>query len=199
MKWKRWGYPIKYIGKTRKYLVNNKWVNHGQVPERIKYLQSEKHYFSWMFNKMKKRHKKHKDSWSGEFEFKDRDDLLNHLYEQRKKYGNKCPITHQTFTTTRFKQGIDARLGGQKTETGVVNTNISPDRLFSPITYTKQNVLFTCVTWNLKKGNSKFYELPSYFKKELTDRFYKILHERFPEYEDIGWEAIDGYDWSGEK
>ena len=78
---KRWGYPIKYIGKTRKYLVNSKWLNYGQVPERIKYLQSEEHYFSWMFHKMKKRHEKHKDSKSGEFEFKDRDDLLNYFYQ----------------------------------------------------------------------------------------------------------------------
>jgi hypothetical protein len=35
----------------------------------------------------------------------------------------------------------------------------------------------------------------SFGEPEADDNF-KILQERFPELEDIGWEAIDGYDWS---
>ena len=75
-------------------------------------------------------------------------------------------------------------------------TNISPDRLFSPITYTKQNTLFTTTGWNISKHSLKFYEMPDNLKYENCQRHFKILRERFPEFEDIGWEAIDGYDWS---
>ena len=185
-----WGYPIRYVGKKRKpeYLIDtNTWVTRGCLPERRayfeKFFQSEKGYFKLMFHKMKDRHKD-KGGRSGKFEFEDAEDLLNYWHKQQEKYGDKCPITDQTLTMIRFKQGREKR----------INTNISPDRLFSPITYTKQNVLFTCTRWNIAKGDLKFYQLPTYFKKELTDRFYKILHERYPELVDIGWEAVDGYE-----
>ena len=185
-----WGYPIRYMGKNYskpEYLVDNKWTPSDHVPERKvyvkKYVQSKNGYFGRMFRKMKYRHDEIKNNRMGEFEFKDVEDLLNHLHEQQEKYGNKCPITGQTFTMIRLQN-----------KEGRTLTNISPDRLFSPITYTKQNVLFTCVGWNMAKGDLKFYQLPTYFKKELIDRFYKILHERFPELEDIGWEAVDGHE-----
>ena len=45
-------------------------------------------------------------------------------------------------------------------------TNISPDRLFSSITYTKQNTLFTTTGWNLSKHSLKFYEMPKILNNE---------------------------------
>ena len=172
---KRWGYPIRYVGKNRKpeYLINNKWTKYDQVPERKVYKrkhdQTEKGYFTRVFIKMKGRHNKRKEYWLGKFEFKNTQDLLNHWYKQKEEYGNKCPITHKPLTMIRYR--------GNGKFTG---TNISPDRLSSPITYTKQNVLFTSATWNIKKGDSKFYELDTYFRKDLLQRFYKVLRERFP-------------------
>ena len=180
-----WGYPIKYIGKhkTPKYLINNEWVKRHEVPEQKEHENSVGRYFQHLYIKIKTRSKEHKE-WSGEFDFEDVEDFLNHWNKQQEKYGNRCPITKKVLTTERGKGK------GVKTM-----TNISPDRLFSSITYTKQNTLFTTTGWNLSKHSLKFYEMPDNLKHENCQRHFKILQERFPEFEDIGWEAIDGYDW----
>ena len=176
-----WGYEIKYEDGRQLYKIGKDWVGYHKVPERIEYCKSEIVFFSGMYEKIKIRSKKHKE-WAGEFDFEDAKDLAGHWHKQQEKYGNRCPITRQILTTVRGK--------GVKTM-----TNISPDRLFSSITYTKQNTLFTTTGWNLSKHSLKFYEMPDNLKHENCQRHFKILQERFPEYEDIGWEAIDGYDW----
>ena len=179
-----WGYEIKYDNKKRLYKLNNDWVIKSQIPEYKKWASKENIFFHSMYEKIKERSKKHK-KWVGEIEFKSKEDLLYHWHKQKEKYGNKCPITKQILTTKRG--------------TGITTmTNISPDRLFSPIHYTKQNVLFTTTGWNLCKNALKYYQMPVYLKHENCQRYFKILHERFPEYEDIGWEVIDGHDWNNE-
>ena len=181
-----WGYEIKYENGARLYKIGNDWVKHSKVPERVEYVNEhgsqEKTFFSRMYEKIKIRSKKHK-KWVGEVDFEDTEDLIDHWHKQQEKYGNRCPITRKILTMERGK-GVTTM------------TNISPDRLFSPITYTKQNTLFTTAGWNMSKHSLKFYEMPDNLTYENCQRHFKILHERFPEYEDIGWEAIDGYDWS---
>ena len=135
---------------------------------------------------MKKRSKTHEDKWSGKFEFKDAEDLKNHWYKQKNEIGPNCPITHQPLTMIRYKKE------GEGEGEGVTYTNISPDRLFSSITYTKQNVLFTSAGWNLSKSRFKYHELPIYCGRALSQRFFKILNQRFPQEE---WGMIDGYNW----
>tara|TARA_Y100000356_G_C11157762_1_gene234215 strand:+ start:44 stop:661 length:618 start_codon:yes stop_codon:yes gene_type:complete len=144
---------------------------------------TEKHYFQRLFNKMRTRVQKHKNK-GGVFEFKGWKDLQKHWHEQREKMGSRCPITRQPLTMIMQKQGTGTQL----------YTNLSPDRLFSSITYTKQNVLFTSAGWNLSKSRFKFYELPVYCGNQLAQRVFKILHERFPGGTDE-WEQIDGVDW----
>ena len=154
------------------------------IAYRKQYGQTERRYFSQLFNKMKKRSKTNKDKWSCKFEFKNAEDLKNHWHKQKDEMGPNCPITRQPLTMTRYKNE-----GG-----GVTYTNISPDRLFSSITYTKQNVLFTSAGWNISKSRFKYHELPVYCGNQLAQRVFKILHERFPGGTDE-WEKIDGIDW----
>ena len=193
-----WGYEIKYENGQPLYKLGKDWVKRHKVPEQIEYCRKperieycrkaeskEKVYFQKLYTRIKTRSKEHKE-WSDEFDFEDGEDLLNHWNKQQEKHGNRCPITRQILTTVRGK----GKGKGVKTM-----TNISPDRLFCPITYTKQNTLFTTTGWNLSKNSLKFYEMPRYLKHENCQRHFKILQERFPEFEDIGWEAIDGYDW----
>ena len=161
-----------------------------QRPERIKwkiqYGQTEKRYFGLLFNKIKKRSKTNKDKWSCKFEFKNAEDLKNHWHKQKDEMGPNCPFTRQPLTMIRHK----------KEKTGVTYTNISPDRLFSSVTYTKQNVLFTSAGWNISKSRFKYHELPIYCGKVLSKRFFKILNQRFPQEE---WDMIDGYDWDNNR
>ena len=155
------------------------------IEKRKRYEQTEKRYFSQMFNKMQARSKKHQDK-AGQFEFKNGQDLKEYWYEQREKMGPNCPITRQPLTMIRKKQGV-----GNK-----IYTNLSPDRLFSSITYTKQNVLFTSAGWNFSKSRFKYHELPIYCGEVLSRRFFKILNQRFPQEE---WDMIDGYDWDNNR
>ena len=176
------GYPIRYLDEKcnkLEYLVNGKWVSRNYVPERMKYkkkfissyLQSEKGFFQQMGYRTTRRHSSHQNKWLGKLELGDRDSLIKHWHEQKEKYGDKCPITGVTLTMTRFKKN---------SKNTITPTNISPDRIFSSITYTKQNLLFTSASWNMKKGSSGFKDLKLFFKEELLDRLYKIIHERFP-------------------
>ncbi len=191
-------YRLKNKEKIKKYNeiynqrpeVKKRMQEREQRPEVIKqrkqYGQTEKRYFSLLFNKIKKRSKTNKDKWSCKFEFKNAEDLKNHWHKQKDEMGPNCPITRQPLTMTRYKKE-----GG-----GVTYTNISPDRLFSSITYTKQNVLFTSAGWNISKSRFKYHELPIYCGKFLSKRFFKILNKRFP-IED--WDMIDGYDWENNR
>jgi len=189
-----WGYKIKYENKKQLYFVNGTWVKYNEVPERKKYLKkyrsSEKPYFKSMYEKIKIRSKKHKEM--NKMDFKNVEDLINHWHKQKEIYGNKCPITGQILTTERMVE---------KEKIGMTMSNLSIERLFSSITYTKQNTIFTSTAWNLSKHSLKFFEMPVYLNRECCDRHFKIVHQRFPELKDIGWEVIDGeeYDWLHKK
>ena len=189
------GYPVRYpyVGNQNfldqkyrdlnpnklEYLINGKWVSRNYVPERMKYnndfskkfMRSEQGFFQQMGYRNSRRHRSHIKEWSGKLELGKRDSLIKHWHEQQEKYGDKCPITGVTLTMLRVKENRKST---------ITETNISPDRLFSSITYTKQNVLFTSSLWNMKRGASKFKDLKLIFKEELIARLYKIIQERYP-------------------
>ena len=170
------GYKIKYLGPGNtnpRYLLNNHWVQRDEIPERRQYLaarfSTEIPYFQKIFHKMKEsRHKVEFESW---------EELLEHWHRQKAIYGMRCPITGDLMTTIRKME---------KGNTGArTRTNISPDRLLSSMDYTKQNVLFVTVEWNLAKGSLKGYRVQHLFNSQIADNYLKILRERFPgmEYE----------------
>ena len=63
-------------------------------------------------------------------------------------------------------------------------SNISADRLLDPINYTKQNVLFTSVGWNLARQNFYLKDIKKLFPGEFAERYEKIVRERFPNIEE---------------
>ena len=134
-------------------------------------MRSEQGFFQQMGYRNYRRHRSHIKEWSGKLELGKRDSLIKHWHEQQEKYGDKCPITGVTLTMLRVKENRKST---------ITETNISPDRLFSSITYTKQNVLFTSALWNMKRGASKFKDLKLIFKEEVIARLYKIIQERYP-------------------
>ena len=101
------------------------------------------------------------------------DKISAHFQNQVEKYGYKCPITHIDFTTIR-KNG---RLGSGKEK---IISNISADRLFDHINYTKQNVLFTSLGWNIARMNFSLEDIRQLFPIEFGERYKKIVRERFP-------------------
>ena len=170
------------------YKVNGEWVGRADVPERRKFL-SNMHSSKKGFLMYIKRKTVEKDlEWkkkgryiTGENEFEEKkrgsyDKVQAHFDEQVERYGYQCPITLVPFTTIRkMRKGMSGR---EK-----ILSNISPDRFFSHIHYTKQNTLFTSAGWNLKKGASGLEEIKFFFKKEFAERYKKILFERFPDQE----------------
>jgi len=176
----RYGYKIKYLGPNwtkPRWLVDGRWtsvVPEDKTPKRRKQraarFSTEKGYFTKMFNKMKKsRHKVEFESW---------EELLEHWHRQKAIYGMRCPITGDLMTTIRKME---------KGNTGArTRTNISPDRLLSSMDYTKQNVLFVTVEWNLAKGSLKGHRVHHLFNSRIAANYRKILEDRFSamEYED---------------
>tara|TARA_R100000656_G_scaffold98226_1_gene71262 strand:- start:228 stop:815 length:588 start_codon:yes stop_codon:yes gene_type:complete len=175
-----YGYKIKYLGPNwsqPRWLVDGQWtsvVPDKDRPQRRKqlaaYYSMETPYFKKIFNKMKKsRHKVEFESWK---------ELLEHWHQQRAIYGMRCPITGDLMTMIRKMEK-----GNQGVRT---RTNISPDRLLSSMNYTKQNVLFVTVEFNLAKGPLKGHRVHHLFNSQIADNYLKILRERFPgmEYED---------------
>ena len=166
----RYGYKIKYLGAKHtnpRYLVNNQWVQREDVPEIRQYLatkfSTEEGYFKKMFLKMKGRHHKNEfESWK---------ELLEHWHRQKAIYGMRCPITGDLMTMIRTME---------KGKLGVKTpTNLSPDRLLSSKSYTKQNLLFVTVEFNLAKGPLKSHRVHHLFNSQIADNYRKILNERF--------------------
>ena len=166
----KYGYKIKYLGSRHtnpRYLLNNHWVRRDETPERRQYLatlfSTEEGYFKKVFQKMKRsRHKVEFESW---------EELLEHWHRQKAIYGMRCPITGDLMTMIRKMEK-----GNYKARTP---TNISPDRLLSSMDYTKQNVLFVTVEFNLAKGPLKGYRVHHLFNSQIADNYLKILRERF--------------------
>ena len=100
---------------------------------------------------------------------------MAHFDEQIERYGDKCPITHVPFTMDVAYNLYD--INNQIR----VFSNISPDRIFNNINYTKQNTIFTSQLWNYSKGESSMYELSLIFQPEIIERYKAIVAERFPD------------------
>ena len=125
-------------------------------------------------------HKKRGREIQGENEFEDNrrgraDKFIEHFDKQIERYGNKCPITHIPFTMSIFHNVYDIN--------NQVKTfsNVSPDRIFSSINYTKQNLIFTSSLWNLTKQERPISELMLIIKPEIMERYKAIVMERFPD------------------
>ena len=196
-------YPVRYInrktgdicsksfyfesGKRKtgrsQFFFNNEWVYKEKIPverESRRLKESTLHFF---MRKIKEAMRNSNRCWKkenrellGVNEFEDKwncaDKLQVHFDKQVKKYGYMCPITHIAFTTIRKQEII-------RTHEKII-TNISADRLFDNINYTKQNVLFTSLGWNLARLNFSLEDIEKLFPGEYIERYKKIVLERFP-------------------
>ena len=168
------------------YLVGGKWVSKDYVPE-IRELETKRRsclrgFFRHIKDKMRQKNKealaKGRDL-IGENEFKDEhgcyDKLQAHYDEQVKRYGPICPITHMEFT-------FEKPMNKTGTGNGLLNvTNLSGDRLLNKQNYTKQNLLFTSVGWNLTRRNFSLKDMSLLMREDYFKRYCKILVERFPD------------------
>jgi len=169
------------------YLVEGKWIPRHLAPHRREYIKTYSNtknaFFSKILSDIRKRCKKNKERGreiQGENEFEDTrpgrcDKLIAQFDEQVERYGNKCPVTHIPFTMNVNHNFRDIN--------NYVRTfsNISPDRIFNHMDYTKQNLIFTSQLWNFKKGESSLYELELVFQPEIVERYKAIVMERFPD------------------
>tara|TARA_R110000851_G_scaffold1231_1_gene4234 strand:+ start:51 stop:731 length:681 start_codon:yes stop_codon:yes gene_type:complete len=168
------------------YLVGGKWVSKTYVPE-YRELDKKRTSTSRTFLLKIKTNIKTKGRLSlskgrfliGDNEFQDKkgccDKLQAHYDEQVEKYGPICPITHMEFT---FKRNNE--------EVGVGNadrliTNLSHDRLLNEHHYTKQNLLFTSMGWNLNRGAFSIKDMSILMREDYFKNYTQILLERFPD------------------
>ena len=176
---------VKINGDIR-YLVGGKWVSDNYVPE-IRELEKKRMSSLRGFLIKIKRKMKEKNEESlakgrdliGENEFEDGfncyDKLQAHYDEQVERYGPICPITHMEFTFERNNEQTG-------TGNGLLNvTNLSGDRLLNEQNYTKQNLLFTSVGWNLARRNFSLKDMSLLMREDYFKRYCKILVERFPD------------------
>ena len=69
---------------------------------------------------------------------------------------------------------------GRGNSDGII-TNLSNDRLLNEHHYTKQNLLFTSVGWNLTRVNFSIKDMSRLMRKDFFNRYMEILLERFPD------------------
>jgi len=150
----------------RKYYENNRekvirdaaqWKkdNMERYKESLKkHFNSERGYFRTLWETVK-RGDKHNS-------FRDFDDFFNHWLEQKKISGMKCPGTGVEMTTKKFfnEKGKFHRCG----------TNISKDRILSSLGYSRQNLIFTCWSYNSAKCN---------ITPPMAKAYLKIVKERY--------------------
>jgi len=119
-----------------------------------KRLNSERGFFSKMWNDMKQKERSNS--------FRDFDDFYSHWLEQKKIHGMKCPGTGVEMTTKALfnEKGKFKRCG----------TNISRDRILNSMGYSHQNLIFT--SWNYNRAKSNF-------TPEMAKAFLKIVKERY--------------------
>ena len=174
--------------KDVEYKVDGEWLKSHLVPHKRemmkKNLNTKK---GFMLNtlrnldKMTKRRGKKGRHIQGENEFIDNrrgrcDKLMAHFDKQVERHGNKCPITHIPFTMITLLERFDINNYHRKTF-----SNVSPDRIFNNINYTKQNLMFTSQLWNLTKQERPISEIMLVIKPELIERYKAIVVERFPD------------------
>ena len=173
----------------REYLINNKWVKPHFAPHirngQRKNLNTKKGFMLNVLKHMKEGMKKRVEKGreiQGVNEFIDNrrgrcDKFMAHFDEQVERYGYKSPITHIPYTMNILNQKFDIN--------NQVRTfsNISPDRIFNNINYTKQNLIFTSQLWNLTKQERPISEIMLVIKPEIIERYKAIVIERFPDQE----------------
>ena len=178
----------KWVMGRMQFLYDNEWVFREEIPEEREYRRVYESTREFFMHKLKRSMRDINKSWKeqsrvivGENEFEDIKDCCDkvraHFDKQVERYGYKCPITHIEFTTIRKNEII-------KHEKKKIVSNISPDRLFDYINYTKQNVLFTSLGWNLAKQNYSLKDMEKLFPGEFIERYKKIVMERFPNNKD---------------
>jgi len=183
---------IKDGKKTRgslQYLINNEWVKEENVPERREWRtkkgSSLEGYFQYFKMKMAEKEKLRGKFLIGDNEFEDKwncyDKLRAHFNEQVERYGFKCPLTGLEFTTIRNHH---THYDGIRREVKIITTNISAERIFNHIHYTKQNVLFTSAGWNMARGELSLKDMRIFLNKTHVKRYEEILMERFPDYKE---------------
>jgi hypothetical protein len=60
-------------------------------------------------------------------------------------------------------------------------TNLSHDRMLNEYHYTTQNMLFTCMGWNLQRRDFSLKDMSVLMREDFFKNYTKILVERFPE------------------
>ena len=178
----------KRIAGRAQYLYNSEWVYKEELPierQNRRLRESSLKFFMLKFKQSMKsvntvwRKKGRKPLGVNEFEDKWNcaDKVKEQFSKQVEKYGYKCPITHIDFTTIRKQE--------RKHRTRHIISNISADRLVDHINYTKQNVLFTSVGWNIARQNFSLEDMEKLFPSEFAERYKKIMIERFPNTKDV--------------
>jgi len=173
----------KKIGGRAQYLYNSEWVYKEELPVERQNRRLRESSLKFFMLKLKESMKSMNTRWKkagrkplGVNEFEDKwncaDKVNEQFSKQVEKYGYKCPITHIDFTTIRKQE--------KKRRTTHIISNISADRLLDRINYTKQNVLFTSVGWNIARQNFSLKDIEKLFPSEFAGRYGKIVRERFP-------------------
>ena len=177
----------KRIAGRAQYLYNGEWVYKEELPVERQNRRLRESSLKFFMQKFKQSMKSANTVWKkrgreplGVNEFEDKwncaDKVNEHFNKQIERYGYKCPITHMDFTTTRQQEKKRIRKH--------IITNISADRLCDHINYTKQNVLFTSVGWNIARQNFSLEDIKKLFPSEFAERYKKIVLERFPNNKD---------------
>tara|TARA_R100001132_G_C3256089_1_gene81630 strand:+ start:185 stop:880 length:696 start_codon:yes stop_codon:yes gene_type:complete len=204
-------YPIRYVNKatgdvlknstyikngkkTRgllMYFINNEWVQEEDVPERREQRKKAGSSLRGSLIRIKYRMVE-KEKVSGKFligdnEFSDKwncyDKLQAHYDEQVERYGPNCPITNQEFTHIAERRQ-STKGDGTRRKHSFITTNMSADRILNSIHYTKQNVLFTSIGWNMSRGELSLANMRFFLNRAHVERYEKILRERFPDYKE---------------
>jgi len=166
------------------YLYNGEWVHKELLPVERQRRRLRESSLKFFMRKLKQSMKSSNKVWKkkgrellGVNEFEDKWDCADKIKEQFNKqverYGYKCPVTRIEFTTIRKQEKK------HRTTHYQIITNISADRLFDHINYTKQNVLFTSVGWNVARQNFSLEDIKKLFPSEFAERYEKIVKERF--------------------
>ena len=173
--------------RSKECLVDNKWVKIHFAPHHRKSVKkrinTKKGFMLNLLKHMNEGMKKRKEKGreiQGENEFIDNrrgrcDKLITQFNEQVERHGYKCPVTHIPFTTN-----VAYNLKDVNNQVKTFS-NISPDRIFNNIGYTKQNTIFTSQLWNLTKQEKPISELEKIIKPEIIERYKAIVMERFPD------------------
>ena len=173
----------KRIAGRAQYLYNSEWVYKEELPVERKNRRLRESSLRFFMQKFKQSMKSTNTRWKkqgreplGVNEFEDKwnctDKINKHFNKQVERYGSKCPITHMDFTTIRKQE--------KKRMRKHIISNISADRLYDHINYTKQNVLFTSVGWNIARQNFSLEDIKKLFPGEFAERYKKLVLERFP-------------------